>query len=624
MSGVAGWVGAPAPEADAALAWMAAGLPGPEPASPVARARIEAGLAVRGGWSGGFADDGLWVAYAGTPRWTHETLAALARQRGHGHALAEAFRRFGPGLLDYLAGHWSIAVLDPGERRLLAAIDRAGVHTLCYAPLSGGVVFGSTTDVVRRHPHVTSTLSHQAIYDFFHFLDRIPAPETIYREQRKLAPGECLTFQNGSLTVRPYWRMRYAPAKGVPAPELEERLRTVLAESVRLGLEDGTRTGAFLSGGLDSSTVSGLLAKAEPQGADAFTIGFHDPRYDETRYAHIAARHFGLRHHLRTVTPEDVLDVFDGIATLYDEPFANSSAIPAYFCARLAAQAGMDVLLAGDGGDELFAGNARYLDDRVFQHYRRIPAWLRRLVIEPAALSLPAHPPIALLKRAGRYVRLARLPVPVRAAADNIFDRIAVSALFSRDFLAEIDLDAPNRLVSEIFDAPSEGDDLQRFMHLDLRITLADSDLRKVGRMCELAGIRVRYPMLDDAVLEFSGSVPSGLLCRGGHLRDFYKRAFAGFLPREVLTKPKHGFGLPFEEFLQSHRPLREFAHASLRALGKRGYFDRGFLDRLAPLVLAGTAPSLAGVWDMVCLESWLASRDHTAGAVQRAAAGGW
>jgi asparagine synthase (glutamine-hydrolysing) len=586
---VKGWIGVATPEPQAALARMGA----------------TAGLAESHAALGGAADiDGVWASWQGHPRWRDADLDALALRRGHAHALAHAFRSFGDQLLDRLAGPFAIAVIEPAKRRLLAAIDRAGVHTLCYAPLPGGVVFGTTTEPVRRHPLVGSTLSPQALFDYFHFVDRIPAPGTIYREQRKLAPGEMLSVEDGKVAVRPYWRMRYVPDRRTGNAELAEKLRATLAAAVRtsLGGEAPERTGAFLSGGLDSSTVCGLLAQSRDRAADAFTIAFDHPRYDESRYARLAACHFGLRHHVRTVGPGDVADIFTKVAAAYDEPFANSSAVPAYFCALAAREAGMDTLLAGDGGDELFAGNARYVEDRVFQRYGLLPEALRRRVIEPLAKVVPS-------RKLARYVGLARLPLPVRAISDTIFDGNAEEAVFSPDLLAQVDHEAPARLAGEIFAAAPEGDDLQRFMLLDLRLTLADSDLRKVTRMAELAGLRVRFPMLEDDVLEFSGTLPSRLLCPGDRLRGFYKDAFAKLLPRDIITKPKHGFGLPFEEYLQSHKPLRDFASEALRSLGRRGFLNPAFLDRMARSLSYGDAPPMPGVWDMACLEVWLSSR---------------
>ncbi len=293
------------------------------------------------------------------------------------------------------------------------------------------------------------------------------------------------------------------------------------------------------------------------------------------------------------------------IAEIYDEPFANSSAVPAYLCALRAKEAGVEVLLAGDGGDEIFAGNSRYLSDAIFDHYHLIPGAVRKRIIEPLMNGLPGLRRVPLARKIPNYVDLARKSVPERLTGDNLYLAVAPARIFNDDFLSEISLQEPAALVRAIYDeAPSKAK-LHRMMYLDLRITLADGDIRKVSRMCEAAGLRVRYPMLDDDLVAFSGAIPPKLLANR-KLRSFYKNAVSGFLPAEILAKEKKGFGLPYMNLLTSHRPLVELVCDSLQSLKSRGYFQAGFLDAACDDLNAGSLGRLGGIpWDLMILEKW-------------------
>jgi asparagine synthase (glutamine-hydrolysing) len=546
--------------------------------------------------------DGIWVAIEGYPRWTDAGLGRVAAQDGDGAAIAKAFRERGADLLHALAGDFALAVIDEKARKALLAIDRLGIRTLSYAtPAPGMLVFGATVNSVAAHPAVGSTVRLQSLFDYIKFVDRIPAPHAIFEQQTKLLPGECVLIDDGDVRHQRYWRLPYEADGGgsrdTLGPELFDRMQTAVRRQIDGEAPD--RVGAFLSGGLDSSTVVGMLAGAGP--AKTFTITFDDGQFDESKYARIAARHFGTEHHEYRLTPDDVCDTVAAITEIYDEPFGNSSAVPTFHCARIAREAGVEMMLAGDGGDELFAGNSRYLEDRVFWHYRRVPTILRRGLIEPLMAATPSSLGGGILRRARNYVAAAKLPTAVRMTGSTTLQRTSPGEIFTPDFLAEIDPRQPERLVVDMFDDPVSATELQRCLAVDMRLTLADSDLRKVNRMCEAAGVRVRYPMLDDDLVAFSARVPERLLIGDGELRQFYKQSFGEFLPREIITKKKHGFGLPFIDFVRSHPPLRDLARDSLSALKSRGYFRPDYIDSL-------TADGAFGgiTWDLMILELWL------------------
>ena len=613
MSGFCGWIGMEVGDPGSILKPMADRLPPGGAGSRIARPN--AGLALSAqDRTGSCAEDGRLISVIeGYPRWDDGTLAEEAREYGQAKALLAAYRRHGSSLLERLKGAFALAVLETDSGDGLLAIDRMGIYPLCYSnPQPGVLVFGSTTDSVRAHPAVGATVRPQAIYDYFYFIDRVPAPETIYQEQMKLPPGHALRFAKGEVRVQHYWRMPYGRGKAAGEDELADQLLQRLRQAVSATLkdEDPERVGAFLSGGLDSSAVLGLLAERVPK-AKSFTIGFSAEGFDETPYAKLAARHFDSRHEIYTLRPEDVLAAIPKIGEIYDEPFANSSAVPAYLCALRAKEAGIEVMLAGDGGDEIFAGNSRYLRDAVFDRYRLIPKALRQGLIEPLVSGLPGWlRRVPLARKLPNYVDLATKSVAERLTGDNLYQALDPAEIFADEILSEISLEAPMALVRAIYDeAPSEAK-LHRMMYLDLRITLADSDIRKVNRMCELAGLRVRYPMLDDDLVAFSATVPPEFHMADGNLRAFYKKAVSGLLPSEILAKEKKGFGLPYMELLAGHRPLAELACDSLQSLKARGCFRNRFLDEVTDDLNAGTFGRFGGVaWDLIMLEKWFETR---------------
>ena len=626
LGGLCGWFGAMAASgpAERILAQMGATL-GAEAGAPLL-ATPRAGLqVVPTGPGGGLATEGgVTAGIDGTPRWSHPDLAALAETRGHATALLAAYRVHGRALLDHLHGHFAAVVLDPERAFALLAVDRMGVHPLCVARHgAGGIVFGSTTTAVATHPGVSTTLSMQALYDYLFFY-RVPAPLTIYEEQEKLLPAQVLTVADGIVDTGFYWRMPYGAAVAGDGEDLEAALfaslRTAMGTVARD--EDPARVGAFLSGGLDSSAVLGLWSERADGPARAFTIGFDSAGYDETEYAAAAARHFGAEHHIYTVTPEDVAALAPRLAAAYDEPFGNSSAVPAYYCARLAREHGVEVMLAGDGGDEIFAGNAVYARMKVFDAYRHLPRGLRRGLIEPLVMGWPGGDRVAPLRKMRSYIAQANAPMPERMflGALHLFED--ARRIMSEDALATIDPGHPQDVLRDVYGRCAGDSLVQCMMSLDQQIVLADNDLRKVGRMCALAGLRVRYPLLDDDVVEMSARIPPERQIRGVKLRDFFRRAMRDFLPEKVLSKRKHGFGLPYGPWIAGSETLRELVHDNVAAFARRGYVRRAFVEAALDGPGSGETELASTLWDMMILELWLQHHVDHRGAAVRAEAG--
>jgi asparagine synthase (glutamine-hydrolysing) len=550
--------------------------------------------------------DGVLAAITGFPRWKDPALAEIAIGQGHAAALAEAYRRKGEKLAGELRGAFSLAVVDSARNRVLLALDRIGQQHLYWARIPGGLVFGSTADSVLRHPEVSREIDSQALYDYI-YCNHVPSPGSIYRQVRKLDGAECLVFGEGQVRVERYWLPEFREESPASEQALAEELRQAIFGAVaRFDTVGAQRVGAFLSGGLDSSTVTGALARARPGDAPTFSIGFAVEGYDEMAYARIAAQHFKSPLHEYYLTPDDTANTIPVIAAACDEPFAVTSALPAYFCARMAREEGITLLLGGDGGDELFGGNERYAKQLLFEPYGRLPRWLRSgldqgLEAMPAALS-GRFP----FQKIGRYIEQAKVPLPDRLQDYNFLHRIALDQVFAGDFLAAVDPKAPLEDHRAAYHRPANASALNRMLYLDWKITLHDTDLVKVNRMCELAGMPVAFPMLDDDVLDLSCRVPSRHKVRYGQLRWFYKNAMTGFLPKAILKKSKHGFGLPFGIWLKDHQPLRDLAYDSINRLKQRPYFAPGFLDEAIRMHQFGHAAYYGDlIWILMMLELW-------------------
>ena len=331
---------------------------------------------------------------------------------------------------------------------------------------------------------------------------------------------------------------------------------------------------------------------------------------DDDGYARLAARHFGADHHEYYVTPDDLVQAIPMVAAHYDQPFGNSSALPAYYCAKMARDDGVHTLLAGDGGDELFGGNSRYAKQRVFGWYEQVPRWVQKGLIE-SVVERPAAQAVPLFRKAASYVEQAKVPMPDRLQMYNLLLRLTPERVLTPGFLGRIQPQGPLQQQRQVWaDSAVTPSWLNRTLAFDWRYTLAESDLPKVMGTAQLAGVAVGFPMLDDGLLDFSLGLPLDYKLKGQHLRWFFKEALRGFLPDEILTKKKQGFGLPFGVWTLRHDGLKQFALASLASLAQRGIVRPDFIDALVKVHLhqhAGYYGEM--VWILMMLEQWLAQR---------------
>jgi len=517
----------------------------------------------------------------------------------------DRYARLGNAAASNVGGGFAVVIVDFARRKVLLFVDRFGIESLCYRHDHGSVAFSDRACDIPGDP---GPLDPQALFDYL-FFHAIPSPRTVYAGVRRVEARHRVVASGASIEAEAYWNPEFVEDDRTA---LHERMRSFVTLVERAVEEeaDDDRTTCFLSGGTDSSTVAGMLTKLRGKPASAYSIGFAADGYDEMAYARIAARHFGLDHHEYYLTPDDLVDAIPKVATSLDQPFGNSSVLPAYFCALRAREDGFTRMLAGDGGDELYGGNSRYALQKVFDVYHRLPAALRTAVLEPVALRTTFYRRVPGLRQLGGYVRHAHAPMPDRLNAFNLLQHIGLHDILEPDFLAQVDSLEPVQQQRRTWDASSARSLVNRMLAYDWKYTLADSDLPKVRYATRLANVSVGYPFLSRELTELSLQIPAEWKVRGTALRWFFKRALRDFLPQEILRKKKHGFGLPFGTWLLQHRGLLDVAEDALDTLSVRGIVRSSVGKQLIRRKLAD-APGFYGelAWILMMLELWIRGR---------------
>ena len=538
---------------------------------------------------------------SGSPQFASQELATLAKSEGDLEAWQRLIGAGGIESVGGVSGDFSVGFFDTTGRGFLA-VDRFAIRSLCYRIVGDQLRFAARADELAD---AATEIDPQAIFDYLYF-HVIPSPRTIFKGIFRLPAGHCAVFENGTLSVAPYWVPEFSEFQKPVFADLRTEFRHRLRDAVARQL-DGGKPGCFLSGGTDSSTVAGMIGEASGQQAATYSIGFEADGYDEMEYARIASRHFKTEHHEYYVTPDDLVRSISAVAQYYDQPFGNSSALPAYFCAKMAREDGVSKILAGDGGDELFGGNTRYAKQKVFGYYDAVPTLLRDALLEPMLLNSPLGR-LPLARKGASYIAQAKVPLPDRTQTYNLLFRLGISEVFNSDFLGSVNIEEPISQQRAVWGRLSKkASQTNRELAFDWRYTLAECDLPKVVGTTALAGINVGFPMLDKDLVDFSIRLPTSYKLKGLRLRWFFKEALRGFLPDEIITKKKQGFGLPFGVWAAQNSTLKALAEDSVRGLVERKILRADFVDVLFSRYLY-EHPGYYGemIWISMMLEQWL------------------
>lgn len=514
-------------------------------------------------------------------------------------SIAHAYEEYGSDCVKHLRGMFALAIWDAPTDKLFIARDRVGKKPLYYTLTPQGTfVFGSELKCLLEHPEVEREINLEALDAYLTF-GYVPDPLTIFRDIHKLPPGSHLTFAGGRITVEQYWDFNFEPFESLDENEYLEELRRLLDEAVRLRLVSDVPLGAFLSGGVDSSTVVGLMAQAMTQPVKTFSIGFNEDSYSELKYARVTARHFNTDHHEFIVTP-DICHIVDELVWHFDEPFADSSAIPTYMVSKLAREH-VTVALSGDGGDELFAGYTRYVVDRQRSGFAKLPRVLREGVMQPLSRNLPHG------ARGRNYLHNIALE-PLDRYLDSIstFTSLTRRSLYSVEFGKK--LHERDEMLMQFRNYAAQihtGDAVDPLLYLDSRTYLPGDILTKVDRMSMAVSLEARVPLLDHKLIEYVTRIPAALKLKGLTTKHIFKQAVRGLIPDELLDRPKQGFGVPIPQWINSELRGRIRETLTEKQTEQRGYFDPGYVNLMLDEHEKRRRDHSAQLWSLFMFELW-------------------
>lgn len=557
-----------------------------------------------------YSEDGSIVVVLNGEIYNFPALRAELEARGHRFAtrsdtevIVHLYEEEGPDCVQRLHGMFALALWDEGRRRLLLARDRAGKKPLFYAVEDGVLRFASELGALMQDREIRRDLDPAAL-DAYLAYRYVPSPRSVFRAVRKLPPATLLTFDEGGVSLRRYWRLDFASKRSGSDEELVEEVREQLRAAVRRRMISDVPLGAFLSGGVDSAAVVAAMAEVSTQPVKTFSIGFDDPRLDERELARVTARHFATDHHELVVKP-DAIAAIPQILRHYGEPFADATAIPTFQLAAMAREH-VTVALNGDGGDETFAGYPRYVVNAAAAKLERVPPALRRGLAALGARVPPGGPIDGVRSRLRRASEtLALSPLDRYVAYMTTLQGLRRDRLYTDDFRALVGESQVRSILAEPWEAASGTDVLDVMLETDSATYLPDDLLCKVDVATMAYSLEGRSPLLDHELMELAAALPPRLKVAGGEKKVALRRALRGWVPDAVIDAPKRGFQPPLALWFRTE--LREFAREVLLdpVARDRGYFRdeavRGLLDDHE----AGRADHSQGIWTLLIFELW-------------------
>ena len=534
-------------------------------------------------------------------------LRAGLEARGHRFAtnadtevIVHLYEDRGPRCVESLNGMFGFALWDATRRELVLARDRFGKKPIYYADLGGTLLFGSEAKALLQHPRCPDQLDFASLCRYL-ALEYVPTPRSIFAGIQKLPGGHVLRWRDGRPSVEKYWDLSFqAEAKPRSEAAYVEEFRARLRDSVRRRLISDVPLGAFLSGGIDSSSVVAAMVEAMPASAvKTFSIGFDEPSFDESEHARRVARHFGTDHHEATFTSDVMVDLLPELAEFLDEPFGDASILPTYLLSRFT-RGSVTVALGGDGSDELLAGYPTFPADRVARLYK-VPRLLHEKIVVPVADRLPVSTDnFSFDFKLKRFLRAAGLPVEVRHPTWlGSFALDEQTAL-----LTHPPVDALEEQRRALADSPSR-DELESLIYVYAKTYLQDDILVKVDRASMACSLEVRAPFLDVDLVEFLGRVPPELKLHRLTTKYLLKQAMSEALPTGIARRAKKGFGIPIARWFKGE--LREALQDELSPvrIGRQGIFDQAEVGRLLDEHLTGRRDHRKQLWTLFVFQLW-------------------
>ncbi|MGA2482962.1 MAG: XrtA/PEP-CTERM system amidotransferase [Candidatus Acidiferrales bacterium] len=552
-------------------------------------------------------DSTVWVLLNGEI-YNYPELRAELLGRGHKfttksdtEAIVHLYEDYAEECFAKLRGMFSIALWDSRNRKLVLARDRVGKKPLFYAADRKRILFGSELKALLAADSLPREMDEQALSDYFSF-GYIPAPKTIYRTVRKVMPGHYLVASANGVRESCYWDLSFGHVEQRSVSEWGELLRHELCEATRIRLMSDVPLGAFLSGGIDSSSVVAMMSGLMKRAVTTCSIGFQEEKYNEAEYAQQVSKLFQTDHHEETVEPH-AIEIVDKLAWHYDEPFADSSAIPTYYVSKIA-RAHVTVALGGDGGDENFAGYRRYKLDHFENQLRSyFPAVLRRTLFSPLGRW---YPPLAWAPRVFRgkatFQSLARSPLEGYFNSISYFRPDDKARLFTPAFQQRLGGYESIDVFRRYYDRAQTDDLLSKIQYVDIKTYLTDDILTKVDRASMAVSLEVRAPMLDHRFMECVAGIPSSLKLHNATGKYILKKALEPVLPSAILYRPKQGFAIPLDVWFK--RELRDMTRQIVLETDD-GILDKRFLTKIWDQHQKGYYDRSALLWATLMFRKW-------------------
>lgn len=512
--------------------------------------------------------------------------------------IVHAFEEFGADCVRHLRGMFAFAIWDKRDESLFIARDRVGKKPLFYALTErGNFVFGSEMKVLLTHGEIAPEIDLAALDAYLTF-GYVPEEFCIFKNVHKLLPGHCLTLKRGEIKTHKYWDFDYKKVSDIKTEaEYVEVLRDKIRESVKIRLISEVPLGAFLSGGVDSSSVVGMMSQILETPVKTFSIGFNEDSFNELKFARVAAKHFNTEHHEFVVTP-DLVETVDELVWHFDEPFADSSALPTFMVSKMAREF-VTVVLSGDGGDELFAGYTRYVVDRRRSGLANLPEIVRKNLrglseILPHGAKGKNYLYNVSLDAIDRYI-------------DSIsqYNAVRKKSLYAKDLQSRLNGNSGTSIYRNLAASVSTGDAIDNLLYLDSKTYLPGDILTKVDRMSMAASLEARVPLLDHELIELVTQIPANLKMKGLETKYIFKKAMEGIVPPEILYREKQGFGVPIEEWINNQ--LRSRIHETLleKRTTERGYFEKSYVQTLLDEHSKQRRDHSHALWILWMLELW-------------------
>ena len=557
------------------------------------------------------ADKSKWIIYNGEI-YNYREIRRDLDGRGHKfytnsdtEAIVHLYDEFGVDCLQYLRGMFAFAIWDERDRSLFVARDRVGKKPLLYSHRpDGSLIFGSEFNALLQHPSVSRDVDYEAIDSYLSYLC-VPAPMTAFKEIRKLEPGHWLRWKDGKVETKRYWLPDFSKKIKITEEEAIEETTRLLREATKLRLISEVPLGAFLSGGVDSSTVVALMAQESDTPVKTFSIGFEEQDFSELKYAKRVAEHVGAEYNEFIVKP-NALEILPTLVEHYGEPYADSSAIPTYYVSR-ETRKHVTVALNGDGGDESFAGYERYAAMKLAQQYHRIPKFARRHFIEKGISLIPSSEmKRSRIRDVKRFLQAANLPKTERYFRwMSTFNRDVKRDLYTKDFAAAVVGQNASVIMDQWF-ANANGSGLLDASLLADQMTYLPNDLLVKVDIASMANsLEARAPFLDHKVIEFAASLPESLKMHRFETKSLLKKVAARLVPKEVVYRRKMGFGVPVGKWFRGE--MKEFVREVLlseKALG-RGIIRPEMTEKYVNEHTNGERDHAFQIWTLLMLELW-------------------